>query len=447
MTFIRVSRFGFALTACVCLSSLLHAAETSTEPIVLKAARLYDGSSAGLVAPGVVVIKGNKITAVGPAAEIPANAKIIDLGDATLMPGFIDAHAHLTMQLDIDFNATIVNNLRREVAEQTLYAVQYARTTIEAGFTTVRNVGANDSIDVGLRNGIRNGLILGPRMLVSGNGLGARGGHSDETGFRHDALGDTMSGIEQGIASGPDGFRDAVRYRVKYGADVIKFSASGGVLSLGDEVDTPQLTLEEMQALVDEAHRLRKRVAAHCHGDSAAKEAIIAGVDSIEHGTFLTPETLALMKEHGTYLVPTLMAGHSHKDSLDKFPPEIASKARRAIAAVNDMFKNALKIGVPIAFGTDAGVFDHGRNAEEFAIMVGLGMDPIDALRTANATGAQLLGISDQVGTLAADKLADVIAVPGDPTVDITATERVIFVMKEGKIVKHSGSEAGSGAH
>ncbi len=437
MTFISASRVGSALAICVCLTSLLRGAETSTEPVVLKAARLYDGFSAELTEPGVVVVEGNRITAVGPAAEIPANAKILDLGDATLMPGFIDAHAHLTLQMDADFDTTIMNSLRREVAEQTLYAAQYAKTTIEAGFTTVRNVGATDSIDVGLRNGIRKGLIVGPRMLISGDALGARGGHSDETGFRHGALGDIMPGIEKGIASGPDGFRDAVRYRVKYGADLIKFSASGGVLSLADEVDTPQLTLEEMEALVDEAHRLRKRVAAHCHGDSAAKEAIIAGVDSIEHGTFLTPETLALMKEHGTYLVPTLLAGHSLKNSLDMFPPEIASKARQAIAAVDDMFKSAVEIGVPIAFGTDAGVFDHGRNAEEFALMVGRGMDPIDALKTAHANGAQLLGISAQVGTLTADKLADIIAIPGDSTVDITATERVIFVMKEGKIVKH----------
>ena len=330
----------------------------------------------------------------------------------------------------------IVRGLRRSVPEQTLYAADNARRTIEAGFTTVRDVGSDDLIDVGLRNGINAGLVEGPRMLVSGGSLGARGGHGDVTGFVPGAFGEE-TGLPDGIAAGPDGFRDAVRYRVKYGADVIKFHASGGVLSPGDEVDTPQLTFDEMSALIDEAHRLRKTVAAHCHGDSAAKEAVRAGVDSIEHGSFLTRETLELMKEHGTYLVPTLLAGHSLEDRLDAFPPEIAAKARQAIDSVDKMFRTAVDVGVPIAFGTDAGVFVHGRNPEEFALMVENGMEPIAALKAATSSCADLLDVDDRLGTLEPGKLADVVAMPGDPTAEIAATGRVFFVMKEGRIVTH----------
>ncbi|QDV38484.1 metal-dependent hydrolase family protein [Tautonia plasticadhaerens] len=405
-------------------------------PLVVKAARLFDGTSDRLVEPGLVVVEGSRVVAVGPDAEIPEDAEVIDLGDATLSPGFIDCHTHLSDQLDADFNAIIVRGLRREVPEQTLYAAQHARRTIEAGFTTVRDVGAGDYIDVGLRNGIDAGLVIGPRMLVSAGSLGARGGHGDVTGFRHDAFGDDQTGRDEGIAVGADGFRDAVRHRVKYGADVIKFHASGGVLSPGDEVDTPQLTVEEMTALIDEAHRLRKTVAAHCHGDSAAQDAIRCGVDSIEHGSFLSDETLAMMKDRGTYLVPTLMAGHSLEDRLDDFPPEIAEKARAAIDSVDRMFRDAIRLGVPIAFGTDAGVFPHGENPGEFALMVGLGMDPIAALRAATSSAADLIDMADQVGTLEPGKLADLVAIPGDPTEDIEATGRVVFVMKGGVVIK-----------
>jgi len=416
-------------------------AQDRPTPVVLRAARLFDGHSDALIEPGLVVVEGEEIVAVGSEADVPDAAKVIDLGDATLCPGFIDCHTHLTAQLDAPFDTMVVRGLRRTVPEKTLYAAAYARRTVEAGFTTVRDVGADDLIDIGLRNGIEAGLVPGPRMLASGGGLGARGGHTDITGFRPDAFGEE-TGLADGIAVGPDGFRDAVRYRVKYGADVIKFHASGGVLSPGDEVDTPQLTLEEMTALIDEAHNLRKTVAAHCHGDTAAKLAIRAGVDSLEHGSFLKPETLRMMKEHGTYLVPTLMAGHSLEDRIEtEFPPEIAAKGLKAIESVDRMFQQALEIGVPIAFGTDAGVFEHGRNAEEFALMVGLGMDPIAALKSATASAADLIGMEDELGTLEAGKLADIIALPGDPTEDITVTERVFFVMKEGQVVENERGE------
>jgi imidazolonepropionase-like amidohydrolase len=403
----------------------------------LKAARLFDGRSDTLQINGVVLVQGPKILAAGTDLSIPSGAEVIDLGDATLSPGFIDAHTHLTGDYTDDWKESFVNRFRRELAEQAIASTVHARKVLEAGFTTVRDVGSGDLLDVGLRNAISRGLVPGPRMLVAVHGLGARGGHADVTGLRHDLL-VRERGPAEGIAHGPAGFREAVRYQVKQGADLIKFCASGGVLSLADEVDTPQLTPEEMNALVDEAHRLRKKAAAHCHGDRAARDAILAGVDSLEHGSFLSDETLSLMKARGTVLVPTLLAGEWTGNKLEKFPPEIAAKARTALAARSTMFRSAVRLGVRIGFGTDSAVSPHGINAKEFALMTGLGMPAIAALKSATSVDAELLGIGSKAGTLDQGKLADIIAVPGDPTVDITATERVFFVMKEGKIFKHA---------
>jgi imidazolonepropionase-like amidohydrolase len=427
---------ALALLALLAASVSARADDPKGKVIALKAARLFDGSSDGVRKDAVVLVEGSKIRGVGSGKDIPDGAEVIDLGDATLAPGFIDAHTHLTGESSDDWNRDIVDRLRREVPEQAYRAAANARKVLEAGFTTVRDVGSSDFIDVGLRNAIARGLVPGPRMLVAVHALGATGGHADSNGFRHDLLAGPP-GVDAGIANGPDRLREAVRYQVKYGADVIKFCASGGVLSLADEVDTPQLTLDEMTALIDEAHRLRKKVAAHCHGDRAAKDAIRAGVDSIEHGSFLGDEALAMMKEKGTYLVPTLLAGEWTGGRADKFPPEIAAKAKAALAARSDMFRRALKMGVKIGFGTDSAVSPHGINGKEFALMTGLGMAPVDALKAATSADAELLGIASKVGTLEPGKLADIIAMPGDPTVDITATERVHFVMKEGHVVKY----------
>jgi imidazolonepropionase-like amidohydrolase len=291
---------------------------------------------------------------------------------------------------------------------------------------------------VSLRNAINRGIVVGPRMLVATHGIGATGGHFDPmSGFR-DMLFGRDPDWSDGIADGPDEIRKAVRHEVKNGADVIKAAVSGGVFSLADEVDTPQYTPPEMAALVDESHRLRKKVAVHCHGDQAAREAIAAGVDSIEHGSFLKPETLTLMKNKGTFLTPTLMATEYIMGKIGTYPAAVQAKAKAAAAARSDMFRNAVKMGVKVSFGTDAAVFPHGQNAKEFALMTGLGMAPIDALRTATGNDAELLGIAGKTGTLEKGKLADVIAMPGDPTADITVTERVFFVMKEGKIVKNA---------
>jgi len=279
--------------------------------------------------------------------------------------------------------------------------------------------------------------VVGPRMMVATKGIGATGGHFDPTSGFRDFIFGSEADFTDGIADGPDAIRKAVRFEVKNGADVIKAAVSGGVLSLADDVDTPQLTPPEIAALVDESHRLRRKVAVHCHGDQAAHDAIEAGVDSIEHGSFLKPETLTLMKNKGTFLTPTLMATEWIMAKIGAYPPALQAKAKAAGAARSDMFRNALKIGVKISFGTDAAVFPHGENAKEFKLMTDLGMSPIDALKSATANDAELLGVSQRLGTLEKGKLADVIAMPGDPTQDITATERVSFVMKEGKIIRN----------
>ena len=418
------------------------AATAADQVIALKAARLFDGKSKALLPNGVVIVQGDKIVDVASNLPIPNGAQVIDLGDVTLSPGFMDAHTHLTLDFSGNYNERRLKELDLNVSEQAIKATTYARATLEAGFTTVRDlgsrfVGSREFVDVALRNSINKGVVVGPRMLVATKGVGATGGHFDPTSGFRDLLFGREPDASEGIADGPDEVRKAVRFEVKNGADVIKAAVSGGVLSLADEVDTPQFTPAEMAALVDETHRLRKKVAVHCHGDQAAREAIEAGVDSIEHGSFLKPETLQLMKNKGTYLVPTLMATEWILGKIDAYPPVLQAKARAAGAARTEMFRNAVKLGVKIGLGTDAAVYPHGQNAKEFKLMVDLGMPAIDALRAGTSVDAELFGIAQKVGTLEKGKLADIVAIPGDPTNDITATERVLFVMKEGKIVKN----------
>jgi imidazolonepropionase-like amidohydrolase len=434
-TLVPVLIFGFCLTTT-------FAAEAPPAIVALKAAHLFDGKSKTILPNGVVVVEGNTITAAGSSISIPENAQIIDLGDATLSPGFMDAHTHLTSDFSGNYNERRLHVLSENISQLALEMIPNARVTLEAGFTSVRDVGggfpnSHDFPDVSLRNAINAGIVPGPRMLVATHGIGATGGHFDGTnGFRDFLFGEEPEWTD-GIADGPDAIRKAVRFEIKNGADVIKAAVSGGVLSLADEVDVPQLDPAEMTALVDETHRLRKKVAVHCHGDTAAKEAIAAGVDSIEHGSFLKPDTLQLMKQKGTYLTPTLMASDWIMQKISQYPPSVQAKAKAATEARSEMFRNALKIGVKISFGTDASVFPHGQNAKEFALMVGLGMKPVDALLSATSVDADLLGVANKLGSLEKGKFADVIAMPGDPTKDITATEKVFFVMKDGKIVKN----------
>src|SRR5436853_1213242 len=433
------SRLSFTILVLISCAISIHAAD---KVIVLKAARLFDGKSKTLAQNGVVIVQGNKIVDAGSNLAAPTDAQVIDLGDATLSPGFMDGHTHLTLDFSGNYNERRLKEVDLNVSEQAILATRYARATVEAGFTTVRDlgsrfVGSKEFVDVAVRNSINKGVIVGPRMLVATYGIGATGGHFDATSGFRDMLFGREPDFSQGIADGPDAIRKAVRFEVKNGADVIKAAVSGEMLSLADEVDTPQFTPAEMAALVDESHRLRKKVAVHCHGDQAAKEAIEAGVDSIEHGSFMKSETLTLMKNKGTYLTPTLMAAEWIIQKKDNYPSALQAKAKAAGAARSEMFRNAVKMGVKISFGTDAAVFPHGQNAKEFKLMVDLGLPAIDAVKNATGNAAELFGIAQKTGTLEKGKFADVIAMPGDPTADITATERVSFVMKEGKIIRN----------
>jgi imidazolonepropionase-like amidohydrolase len=406
---------------------------------VLKASRMFDGKSDALVKPGLVVVTGDKIAGVGAAASVPAGAEIIDFGDATLLPGFIDAHTHLTSMYSEDYKQSALDDLQKTTAEKALDSSVNARVTLMAGVTTVRDVGSGEYLDAGLRNAINKNVVPGPRMLVAVHAIGATGGHCDDTGYRAGAFG-KETGPEVGVINGADQARYAVRLAHKYGATVIKTCATGGVLSLADAVDTPQLTQEELNAIVDEAHALRLKSAAHAHGAEGAKRAIRAGIDSIEHGTFLDDEALDMMKQRGTYLVPTLMAPVGIQEQIQKglyIPPPILVKAQAAIAAAHQTFQKALAKGVKIGLGTDAGVYPHGRNTEEFHQMVDLGMKPIAALKAGTSADAELLGLSDKIGTLEPGKFADVVAVPGDPVENIRQTEHVFFVMKEGVVYKN----------
>jgi imidazolonepropionase-like amidohydrolase len=424
------------------LPSAIRAQQPSSKTYVLKAARMFDGKSNALATPGLVVVTGGKITAVGAGATIPADAEVIDLGDATLLPGFIDAHTHLTMQYREDYTKAMLQSLQLTIPEKAIDATVNARVTLMAGFTTVRDVGSEDYLDVGLRNAIDKGVVPGPRMLVCVHAIGATGGHCDETGFRAGVFG-KETGPEEGVVNGADQARYAVRLAHKYGATIIKTCATGGVLSLADSVDTPQLTQAELDAIVDEAHALRLKTAAHAHGAEGAKRAIRAGIDSIEHGSFLDDEALDMMKQRGTYYVPTLMAIQGLSEQIAKgvaIPPAIKVKADLAIASLHQTFQKALAKNIKIGLGTDAAVYPHGRNAEEFHQMVDLGMKPVDALRAGTSSDADLLGLSAKIGTLEINKFADVVAVPGDPIQNIRQTEHVLFVMKEGVIYKNDGA-------
>jgi imidazolonepropionase-like amidohydrolase len=404
----------------------------------LKAARLFDSATGALRSNGVVVVQGEKIVAAGSGAAIPAGARVIDLGDATLVAGFIDAHTHVTDEFDPNYYRGVYDELMRFPAEQALYAERWARRTLDAGFTTVRDVGALGHVDVGLRNAINAGVTVGPRILTSVYSLGSTGGHCDQKPYPPQHV--APVGPIQGVCNGPEQCREAVRQQMKYGADVIKICASGGVLSEADPVDVPQLTPAELSAIIGEAHTWKRKVAAHAHGDVAARLAIEAGVDSIEHGSFLTESTLKLMKQKGVYLVPTRMAVFWVNKSADTYPPKIAEKARSAWAAHETMFRTALRVGVPIAFGTDAGVFPHGQNAMEFGLMTDLGMSPAAALVAGTREAAKLLGVDAEVGTLEAGKFADIVAVPGDVIANVRATEHPIFVMRHGQIVVHKAA-------
>jgi imidazolonepropionase-like amidohydrolase len=425
--------------AVLCLSL---AGTASAQTYALRAARIFDSTTGKISSPGLVVVANGKIQTVGGA--VPAGAEEIDLGDATLLPGFIDAHTHLTMDFNPDYNGAMLKGLQMTIAERSIRATVNARKTLMAGFTTVRDVGSGDFVDVGLRNAIGTGMVPGPRMLVAVHALGGTGGHcDDQDSFRYGIFGHETD-VEEGVINTPDDARRAVRFNIKYGADVIKTCASGGVLSPTDDVDVPQLSQAELNALVDEAHTLRRKTAAHAHGAEAAKRAIRAGIDSIEHGTFLDDDALRMMHDHGTFLVPTLTTRVGLKES--KFPPAVQAKADTAVKQQDALVKRAVALGVKIALGTDAAVFPHGENALEFTFMAADGLSSAQSLMAGTSAGAELLGLAEKVGALKAGMLADIVAVPGNPVDDIKVTQQVIFVMKGGVIYRNDRGGAGRSA-
>ncbi|HEY2066588.1 MAG TPA: amidohydrolase family protein [Gemmatimonadaceae bacterium] len=428
-----------SLLAALLLPAALAAQQQPAKgTVVLRAARLIDGTGAEVVQNGIVVVTDDKIVAVGRdgTVQVPAGARVIDLGDATLLPGFIDAHTHIIGRPLSDPRSDDAN-VRDYPAYAAIVGVENARKTLMAGFTSIRVLGSPDFDDMALRQAITNGVVAGPRIQTAGHSFGITGGHCDENGYKPGLM---DADYRNGVADGADEGRKAVRYQVKYGADVIKICATGGVLSEGDAVGATQYTVEEMKAIVDEARKLDRKVAAHAHGTEGIKLAVQAGVASIEHGSFLDEEGARMMVQHGTYLVPTISAGE-FTEKAAKSGRLTGLRAEKALAAAQGM-RNAVHIavrnGVPIALGTDAGVGEHGANGHEFTLMVTWGgMTPMQSITAGTSSAAKLLGWDKHVGTLSAGKWADVVAVPGDPTRDITVMERPSFVMKGGTIYKN----------
>lgn len=418
-----------SLAALIAIATLPAAAQA--ERIALTAARYVDVDSGSVRNQAVIVVDGERIVEVRSDGQVPADAKRIDLGDVTLLPGLIDCHVHIDWQSGDYY----VEAFRRSAIDNAVRAHVYAQRTLEAGFTTVRNAGSAEFIDVALRNAIDRGEVRGPRILASGVALGSTGGHADlGTGFSPYLRFDGFSGIADGV----DAIRAKVRFDVKYGADVIKFMASAGVLSEEQSVGEPQYSQEEMNAVVEEAHRWHRKVAAHAHGAEAIKMAVKAGVDSIEHGSFLDDEAIALMNKHGTWLVADIYNDDYILAEFArlKYPASTIEKERKVGRTQRESFQRAARAGVKIAFGTDAGVYPHGDNARQFAKMVQWGQTPMQALQAATVRAAELLGRSDQVGSLKPGLYADVVAVPGNPLDNIASMEKVAFVMKSGKIEK-----------
>lgn len=426
-------KFNFVF-AILLFSSVAAWAQTAPQRTIINAGRLLDVRTGHIVANQQIVIEGDKIISVGPAANTPAGAQVINLPNSTVMPGLIDAHTHLTG----DAGKLGYESLGISYPREALTGAKNAKITLEAGFTTVRNVGAGGFSDIALRDAINDGDVPGPRILASGPPLGITGGHCDEN-----LLPSEFHYSAQGVADGVPGVQQKVREDIKYGADLIKFCATGGVMSKGDDPNASQYTQEEMRAIVADAHRLGRKVAAHAHGAQGVAWASDAGVDSIEHGHLMDDVAVATLKKNGTYLVPTLYLTEWWTENMAKMkaPAYLADKMKMVSATAEKNAQRAIQAGVKIGFGTDAAVYPHGLNAHEFAVYVKLGMTPLQAIQTATINDADLLGWSDKVGTIEPSKWADIIAVDGDPTKDVTTLQQVRFVMKGGKVYKNEVSK------
>jgi len=401
--------------------------------VAIRAGRLIDGLGGAPITDAVILVEGDRITAVGKGLAIPSGARVIDLSRSTVLPGFIDAHTHVTSQPE----NYLEDLFRKSPIDVAVTAHVYARRTLEAGFTTIRDVGAGEFIDVALRNAINNGTVAGPRMQVATLTVGSTGGHGDITGFSPYLKFGQFSGIADGIAE----IRKLVRFEVKNGADVIKMLASAGVLSEEESVGAPQFTQEEMNAVVDEAAMWGRKVAAHAHGAEAIKRALRAGVASIEHASLIDDEGIRLAKEKGAYLVMDIYNDDYIMSEYKRlgYPQKILDKEALVGRLQRENFQRAVQAGVKLAFGTDAGVYPHGWNGKQFAKMVQYGMTPMQAIQSATVNGADLLGWSDRVGSVRVGRFADLVAVDGDPLTDITQLERVQFVMKGGVVYRTGG--------
>jgi imidazolonepropionase-like amidohydrolase len=400
---------------------------------VVHPGRVLDVRTGQMRTNQAIVIEGGKIVQIAPAGDVKAAVgdTVIELPDATMLPGLIDMHTHLTFEL----SSLGYSGLGISTAREALLGAKNARVTLEAGFTTVRNLGAKDYADIALRDAINDGDVIGPRIVASGPALGITGGHCDEN-----LLPPSFNYQGDGVADGVEAVQHKVREVIKYGADVIKICATGGVLSKGDDPNASQYTLEEMKAIVADAHRLGRKVAAHAHGAEGVRWASEAGVDSIEHGHLMDDASIATLKKNGTYLVPTLFLTEYMQANLEHSNvPEFSKKKMHDIsAAAQQNAKKAFAAGVKVAFGTDAAVYPHGLNAGEFHVYVKLGMTPLAAIQTATINAADLLGWTKTVGTIEEGKWADLIAVDGDPTKDVTVLEHVKFVMKSGTVYKNN---------
>ena len=409
---------------------------TAAPLAVIRCGHLIDTEAGKLLGESTIVVEGKRIREVRAGhADVPGAVQVVDLPRSTCLPGLIDSHTHLSLQFS---PTTYSDQFRLNIADVAIRSTVYAKRTLDAGFTTVRNVGDSDGESIALRNAINAGTVPGPRMFVAGIPVGSTGGHADGTdGYRKDLAGDP--GPKQGIINSPEDAWKAVRQHYKDGVDLIKIMPSGGVLDESSSVDNAQLTLEEVKAVVAAAHDYGFTVAAHAHGAEGIRRAIIGGVDSIEHGTFMDDADMKLAKEHGTWLVPTIIAGKTAEEQAKipgRYPPQVAVKALQVGPLIQATAGRAYKAGVKIAFGTDAGVYPHGQNAREFKYMVDAGMPPMFVIQAATTHGAQLLRHEKDLGSIAAGKFADVIAVEGNPLDDITLLQKVGFVMKEGVIYR-----------